>query len=74
MVKCPHLIPEPTAFKEQHLTSVAMVHHVHELRMARELRSQLDNLVSLCDACHNRILRITLFLAQSLNCLGTLEQ
>ncbi|WP_426454857.1 HNH endonuclease [Paenibacillus sp. S-38] len=41
--------------KEQRLTPAAMVHHIQEVRMAWELRLQLDNLVSLCDACHNRI-------------------
>nr|WP_319946918.1 HNH endonuclease signature motif containing protein [Paenibacillus caseinilyticus] len=41
--------------QEQRLTPAVMVHHIKEVRKAWALRLQLDNLVSLCDACHNRI-------------------
>lgn len=36
------------------LTPATMVHHIVPLEQDRSLATELDNLVSLCDACHNR--------------------
>ncbi|MCG7217370.1 HNH endonuclease [Paenibacillus mucilaginosus] len=41
--------------QQQRLTPADMVHHIQEVREAWELRLVADNLISLCDACHNRI-------------------
>ncbi|WP_426453829.1 HNH endonuclease [Paenibacillus sp. S-38] len=43
--------------KEQRLTSAVMVHHIQEVREAWDMRLKLDNLISLCDACHNKVHR-----------------
>ncbi|AFH62255.1 HNH endonuclease [Paenibacillus caseinilyticus] len=37
------------------ITPAQMVHHVKEVHKSWEMRLHLDNLISLCDACHNKI-------------------
>lgn len=39
---------------ERKVTKAQTVHHIKELRDHPELALTLDNLVSLCNACHNR--------------------
>ncbi|AFC28384.1 electron transporter [Paenibacillus mucilaginosus 3016] len=41
--------------QEQRLTPAVMVHHIQEVRKDWEVRLDLDNLISLCDACHNKV-------------------
>ncbi|MED4579026.1 HNH endonuclease signature motif containing protein [Bacillus atrophaeus] len=39
---------------QRKITKAKTVHHIKELRDHPELSLTLDNLVSLCNACHNR--------------------
>lgn len=41
--------------KEKRLTPASMVHHIVELRDDWSKRLQADNLVSLCQSCHNKV-------------------
>ena len=40
---------------EKKITRATMVHHIAELKKDWIKRVDLDNLVSLCDSCHNKI-------------------
>ncbi len=40
--------------KERKITKAQTVHHIKELREHPELSLTLENLVSLCNPCHNR--------------------
>ncbi|WP_025848701.1 HNH endonuclease [Paenibacillus ehimensis] len=40
--------------KEKQIVTADMVHHLREVKEAWHLRLTLSNLVSLCNACHNR--------------------
>ncbi|EIT85920.1 prophage LambdaBa02, HNH endonuclease family protein [Fictibacillus macauensis ZFHKF-1] len=40
---------------DQVITPADMVHHIKEYKDHRELGLVLDNLISLCNACHNKI-------------------
>lgn len=42
-------------FKEGILKPADMVHHKVEVKDNWELRLDIDNLVSLCNACHNKV-------------------
>ncbi len=41
--------------KRGRLRAAALVHHIKPLDTFPDLGLELDNLLSLCDACHNRI-------------------
>ena len=41
--------------QEGRLTTAELVHHIKPIEMYPELALVLDNLVSLCGACHNRV-------------------
>ncbi|WP_416729210.1 HNH endonuclease [Fictibacillus sp. JL2B1089] len=41
-------------FKKGKLTAADMVHHIEELKDKPELALNEDNLISLCNTCHNK--------------------
>ena len=41
--------------QEGRLTAATIVHHIEELKQRPELGLQIDNLMSVCDGCHNKI-------------------
>ncbi|MFD0768860.1 HNH endonuclease [Bacillus sp. CGMCC 1.60114] len=52
LIRDNHLCQE--CFKRDDITSAVMVHHIKEREDHPELSLVLDNLISLCNACHNK--------------------
>lgn len=41
--------------RDKRITMADMVHHIQEVKKAWHLRLTLSNLLSLCNACHNKV-------------------